>query len=165
MTAVNNNWQLIPMVNEGNGMYSKTFQLMPSDTGAYYFLNSNAWAGRESVPSLCATSYKTDRTYVVGQKNQEIKDDWGACNQVVTANKAKVDQSFSIYPNPFKESIKIDLEEQISYKIMTLDGTIVSEDECKEQCNIGAELSAGIYILQVFSNKQSIIHSYKIIKE
>ena len=73
MTTVNANWQIVPMVNEGNGIYSKTFEMSPQDTGAFYFLNANNWTNREVVPSTCAKSYGKDRSYLVGSKNQEIK--------------------------------------------------------------------------------------------
>ena len=57
-----NDWQIVSMSSEGNGVYS--LMTTPTQTsGGYYFLNGSDWSDRESVPSECALAYESDRAF------------------------------------------------------------------------------------------------------
>lgn len=79
MTSDGTNWALLPMKNEGNKIFSIELQLAPRSTGAYYLLNANDWASRESVPASCATWYTTDRGYTIGSRDTTIYVTWANC--------------------------------------------------------------------------------------
>lgn len=74
------NWQFFPMKRVGStNIYTfKTF-LNPGQTGAYYFLNDDAWASRETVPTACQAVW-SDRGYTIGYTaTQSLSYRWGTC--------------------------------------------------------------------------------------
>lgn len=42
------------MVDQGNGIYAVTLNLLVGDTHEYRFINGNSWGGQETVPAECA---------------------------------------------------------------------------------------------------------------
>ena len=78
-TAENGNWKLIPMANEGNGVYSYFTYLKSGSTGAFYYLNGNEWIARETVPSACAKMNGTDRKYIIPDTNVTYLSNFGTC--------------------------------------------------------------------------------------
>lgn len=74
------NWQFFPMKQVGTStIYTFRTFLNPGQTGAYYFLNDDAWTARETVPSACQGSW-TDRAYTIGTSaSQNISYVWGSC--------------------------------------------------------------------------------------
>ncbi len=83
-------WQILPMADEGLGIYSYFTYLAPGDSGAYYFLNDTLWEARESVPQECATWWGTDRGYKVGQKDTVYTFKWGSCDSAKTPSDVNV---------------------------------------------------------------------------
>jgi arabinogalactan endo-1,4-beta-galactosidase len=78
-TAENDNWKIIPMLNEGNGFYSHYTFLNSETTGAYYFLNDSNWSARETVPSACANANETDRQYIIPNTDVTYLNGFGIC--------------------------------------------------------------------------------------
>ncbi|MFY9153405.1 MAG: glycosyl hydrolase 53 family protein, partial [Prolixibacteraceae bacterium] len=78
-TAENGNWKIVPMLSEGNGIYSFYTFLKTGTTGAYYFLNGNDWAARETVPATCAKANGTDRQYEIPETDVNYLTGFGAC--------------------------------------------------------------------------------------
>jgi hypothetical protein len=157
MTATNGTWQILQMTSEGNNIYSRTFRLSPSDTGAYYFLNSTVWASRETVPANCANSYHTDRSYLVGNKNQLIQDTWASCTQIVThlSDESQLSQ-IQLFPNPFTNTTKVYLVGEYQYAFYSLDGKVMETARANEEANIGSSLQNGTYILQLIQEDKAI---------
>jgi arabinogalactan endo-1,4-beta-galactosidase len=78
-TAENGNWKIMPMLNEGKGIYSYYTFLNTGTTGAYYFLNDSKWEAREKVPAACANAFGTDRQYVISEFDITYLNGFGAC--------------------------------------------------------------------------------------
>lgn len=78
-------WQTLPMTHEGNNIWYYTTILQGGDTGAFYFLNSQSWSDRETVPSACALQYGTDRQYNI-TGHQIVSAIWGSCAPVETGD-------------------------------------------------------------------------------
>lgn len=65
-------WKIIKMNDDGNNIYSYSATISEGNTGAYYFLKSNAWDNREAVPTECALSWGVDREYSVFQDQEDL---------------------------------------------------------------------------------------------
>lgn len=72
-------WQLIPMENEGNGVFSYSTSIDETSVGAYYFLSSNDWNNRELVPTNCALQWTTDRQYDINAGKNLFAYTWQSC--------------------------------------------------------------------------------------
>jgi len=83
-TAENGTWKIIPMLNEGNNLYSYYTFLESGKTGAYYFLNGNDWKSRETVPADCAKASGTDRQYTIPDSGITYLYKFGGCNAPAT---------------------------------------------------------------------------------
>jgi arabinogalactan endo-1,4-beta-galactosidase len=83
-TAKSGNWKIIPMTNEGNGIFSYSTFLKSGTTGAFYYLNSNDWSFRETVPSVCAKANGTDRQYTIPDGDITYLYSFGACSSQET---------------------------------------------------------------------------------
>ncbi len=79
MTSDGTNWAIHPMKHESGDIYSIEFQIAPGESGAFYLLNANDWASRETVPATCATWYNSDRGYEIGTKDTVIYLTWSDC--------------------------------------------------------------------------------------
>ncbi|MBN2611412.1 MAG: glycosyl hydrolase 53 family protein [Bacteroidales bacterium] len=81
-TFTGTDWQILPMVSEGNNIFSFTTYLHAGDSGAYYFLNDSSWTARETVPAACAAWWNTDRGYKIGETNVVYTSKWGTCDPI-----------------------------------------------------------------------------------
>lgn len=79
MTSDGTNWAIQPMKREAGSRFSADMQLSPGSIGAFYLLNANNWTARETVPAACATSYGTDRSYAIGNRDTTIYVTWNNC--------------------------------------------------------------------------------------
>lgn len=116
------NWNFIQMNPEGNNIYKTSFDLLPGQVYAYYFITSNNWTNyeefRETVPEACANSdellndpdWNTDRAFVVPDNDSTFAHVWGSCETF--ANNVSIinfNNHFRIYPNPtYNSQITID---------------------------------------------------------
>ena len=87
-------WQLLPMYNAGNNIFTYTTAMMPGDTGAYYYLNDSSWGARELVPPECALMFNTDRKYSIDDHHTIINNYWSICGD--SAGSEKVEVSFKV---------------------------------------------------------------------
>lgn len=149
-TNASSNWEIIPMQNTGNGIYTYTTQLMPNDTGAYYYMNANTWGSRETVPKSCATSYGTDRTYHIGFQNMIISDTWASC--LVT----------DLMQNELVENRDYDVN-NMHYEIYTMQGLLLEQGVCSNANELTQFLKSGVYLVKL--NSSAGIKLYKILKE
>ncbi|MDG5767149.1 glycosyl hydrolase 53 family protein [Balneolales bacterium ANBcel1] len=78
-TGEDGDWELIPMADEGNGIFSWFTYLPEGDDGAFYFVNGNDWDARESVPEACAEHWDTDRGFVVPGEDVIFEFEWESC--------------------------------------------------------------------------------------
>lgn len=84
------NWELLPMYNAGNNIYTYITSMAPGDSGAYYFLNNNNWESREKVPASCATMWGTDRKFVILNDNVIFSDKWAGCQGITIPTEVNV---------------------------------------------------------------------------
>jgi arabinogalactan endo-1,4-beta-galactosidase len=75
----NGGWQIIPMTDEGNNIFSYSTYISEGTIGAYYFLESNDWSSREVVPTSCALQWGTDRQYNIASGENLNIFDWASC--------------------------------------------------------------------------------------
>jgi len=166
MTELNGNWQIIPMINMGNGIYTSTFTVMHKDTIAYYYLNANNWSNREVVPTNCATSYNTDRTYYADSKATFVEDNWASCNKIITKNQEETLQ-LDFFPNPFSEYFILKSNLSLHYSICSVEGLVIDEGETRvnELNFLGKDLVSGMYILKLFNSENQQFRTLKMIKK
>jgi arabinogalactan endo-1,4-beta-galactosidase len=70
---------IIPMADNGNGIYSYFTYLTPGDSGAFFFLNDSTLSAREAIPGECALWNGTDRKYKIGDTDGEFAFTWATC--------------------------------------------------------------------------------------
>jgi arabinogalactan endo-1,4-beta-galactosidase len=160
-------WEILPMANEGNGIYSYFCYLPPGDSGAYYFLNDTVWEARELVPQECAAWWDSDRGYKVGQNDTIYFFKWNTCeNGGETAidirkqtTKDIDDLNIIVYPVPGIDYIHLDfssLAEEVSLELVDLSGRVVRKFSnyyyVREVVLDVTNVPQGIYILKVFFN-------------
>lgn len=75
-------WQIRPMLDEGNGIYSAFTYLAPGTEGGYYFLNGDDFSARETVPADCALWQNTDRQYVIPDHDVLYDFKWSECSTI-----------------------------------------------------------------------------------
>jgi len=95
--------------------------------------------------------------------------DTSACTNIATVGIDEIEnKAISIYPNPTKNLINIDLrniQDAINYKLCSIEGRIIDEQQNVSEKSILIELSNesnGIYLLKIETN--SSFNVYKIIK-
>lgn len=66
-----------------------------------------------------------------------------------------LEATMALFPNPFDDHCTLSITGAFEYKILTLDGKIKQQGEAQGQVSLGAELSKGLYILEI----QQGIHS------
>lgn len=77
-------WQIVPMQQVGNTkIYQYTVNLPYGKTGAYFYLNGDAWTDREIVPAECQES-DADRVYTISstEPSQIITNIWASCGTI-----------------------------------------------------------------------------------
>jgi rhamnogalacturonan endolyase len=68
-----------------------------------------------------------------------------------------------IFPNPSRHSFQLKLSGKFSYTIIDMSGKKLENDSCTDECEVGAKLPSGAYIVKVKSKRNT--ESLKIIKE
>jgi arabinogalactan endo-1,4-beta-galactosidase len=162
-------WQLIPMTLEGDHIYSYTTTLETGAEGAFYFLNDNDWAARETVPEACAVWWESDRGYVIPDHEVEFAFHWSSCEEIDSRITAVFDQKLSagmqVYPNPAEEFLRIQFEQPASgihFELVSFSGktimhtTALSTDRSGKLKIDTAELPAGIYLLRIYSQGRNV---------
>ena len=77
------NWQLLPMIHEGDNVYSYRLTLTPGEEGAFYFLRGDDWNLREAIPSACAQMWNVDRKYTVPETAATYAFRFGTCDALL----------------------------------------------------------------------------------
>ena len=54
-----------------------------------------------------------------------------------------------VYPNPFRENIKINTPNEFQYRVLSSNGAVVEESTCNGNCSLGENLDNGVYILEI----------------
>jgi lysophospholipase L1-like esterase len=67
-----------------------------------------------------------------------------------------------VFPNPFRETFKITGIEDLKYQIYNVMGVLVDLGTCDEGCNIGKDLSNGLYFLSAMKDS---IHYTQVIQK
>jgi arabinogalactan endo-1,4-beta-galactosidase len=161
--------QIIPMANEGNGIYSYFTYLPQGDSGAYFYLNENTPEAREILPVGCAGILNTDREYIINQSDNVFSDKWGTCSGNITGirnmeyNDWDVNE-LTIYPNPSDGRLFLKYSsssKRVQIEILDLSSKVVHFDS--QENNSGqAEmhlpaLADNLYILR-FSDQKKVIY-------
>jgi len=155
-------WEIHPMANIGNNIYSYYTYISPEQIGGYYFLNDTLFDARENVPIECAEWNGTDRRYAVGDNDTTFHFDWGTCDYT-TGIIEKTDYQANdilIYPNPGKNLLKIQFNSFNNGKvlqILDLNGTLRKEFSCNtnelEKTIDLSYLNPGVYLIRASDNQ------------
>ncbi len=84
-------------------------------------------------------------------------------SQVVTGTEENITHKATVFPNPSKHSFQLRMEGKFTYSIITMNGKKVESNNCKDECEIGAKIPSGNYIIQIESKQGN--DSLKITKE
>ena len=82
--------KIIPMADEGNGIYSYYTYVPEGDTGYFFFLNDTLWSAREQVPAECASYADTARSYAIQSTNKTYSYKWSSCEPAVPPDQPDV---------------------------------------------------------------------------
>ncbi|MGB1317350.1 MAG: T9SS type A sorting domain-containing protein, partial [Flavobacteriales bacterium] len=127
--------------------------------------NGNADITGETGQSFTATANGNYAVVVTDGNCSETSD----CVNVMTVGvEDNVLEELSFFPNPVLDVLNVDLsgtEETVSFEIVSISGKVVyNQTHSSEQVRIDLnDLSAGMYILNVRSEKESL--SKRIIKQ
>lgn len=84
-------------------------------------------------------------------------------SQVVTGTEENITHKATVFPNPSKHSFQLRMEGKFTYSIISANGKKVETNNCKDECEIGAKIPNGSYIIQIESKQGN--DSLKIVKE
>jgi len=157
------NWSIVPMTNTGNNIFTYTKKMAVADSGAYYYLNGNAWTARENVPSACATWYTTDRGYKIKSGNQTIQDLWASCGITTGMNDNDVFNETYVFPNPFSDQLHIVCASAFEVEIFNYSGQQIAKAFGNEELKLSADYPSGLYVVKIKQGK--IEKTFKIIKK
>ena len=116
-----NDWEITRMIDQGDQLFEKSFQLPPGgDSLAYYYLTTGSWTDykdyRETVPGQCALKWGVDRVIIVPPNDTVVGHLWGSCLTIEEAL-AQTDlqilpeSNILVYPNPASETCFIKIPE------------------------------------------------------
>jgi arabinogalactan endo-1,4-beta-galactosidase len=165
-------WQILPMISEGNNIFSYTTYLSPGDSGAFYFLNDSAWIARETVPSSCATWWGTDRGYQIPENDVLYSCKWGTC-MGLGEHISKLDSEpssvneLSLYPNPGNGYVNLILKsvDENSYvEIIDFTGRTYYKSKINSVATTldVSSFPHGLYVVKYSEDNQFYIEKYII---
>jgi len=71
--------------------------------------------------------------------------------------------SYLVYPNPFKQGLSLGSDKNLSYQILAIDGSLLESGNCESKCKIAENLAKGIYILSLHSDHE--VYTKRIVKD
>lgn len=66
-----------------------------------------------------------------------------------------LEEGMAVFPNPFEDRCTLSIDGTFGYKVLTLDGKVKLQGEAHDEVLLGAELSKGLYILEVLQGAHS----------
>jgi arabinogalactan endo-1,4-beta-galactosidase len=143
------NWSIVPMTSQGGNVFAYTKRMAVGDSGAYYYLNANAWTERETVPSACATWYTTDRGYKIKAGSHTIQDIWSSCGTITGTDDNALFYETSIFPNPFSEKLHIVCTGTFEVEIRNLSGQLIVKESGNKELHLPTDCPSGLYVVLV----------------
>lgn len=165
-------WKILRMTEEAGKIYSYTATMHPGDSGAYYFMNDDAWGQRETVPALCAPWWGCDRDYKIEDKDTTYAFTWGTCGGLGEHTSSLYSEpisvaGLSVYPNPASGNVNLVImsaNEDSYAKIIDFTGRIYYKS------NINAAVTTvdvssfppGLYVIKYSEGNQFSIEKFVI---
>lgn len=84
-------------------------------------------------------------------------------SQLVTGMEENITHKATVFPNPSKHSFQLKMQGKFTYSIISINSNKVETNTCKDECEIGAKIPNGNYIIQLESQQGN--DSLKIVKE
>jgi len=165
-------WQILPMANTGDHVYSFSTRLTPFTEGAYFFLNDSSGAARENVPDNCAAYLQTDRMYYIPNHDTTIGYFWSSCDQITLSaeNIRTSSYKLSVFPNPSAAGVTVIIPDGFNCRrlqVVDFTGHVILEEmpgnNIHEYHLDLSVLRAGIYLLYLAGDKTSLYS--KLIKK
>lgn len=98
---------IVPMADEGNGLFSYFTYLPEGSEGSYFFLSGESWDSIEPVPVSCRSQDNDGRDYQIGSTNELYSFHWGICNPASAPQ--ELNERCLIFPNPARDRIRVNL--------------------------------------------------------
>ncbi len=164
-------WEIHPMADIGNDVYSYYTYISPGQTGGYYFLNDTVFEARETVPAECAEWSGTDRFYAMGTNDTVIACTWNSCENntgfiTIHDDKAEIIRT---YPNPSEDFVLIEFSsfnKKRTVQLIDLSGRVKKEILCgirETDTKIDlTDISPGFYVVKVNDDQKCVFR--KIIR-
>ncbi|MBB6462349.1 glycosyl hydrolase 53 family protein [Flammeovirga kamogawensis] len=77
-------WEILPMIAQGDGIFTYTTTILEGTTGGYFFLKGSNWTERETVPTACALMWDNDRQYTITSGENIFSYAWQDCTPQLT---------------------------------------------------------------------------------
>jgi arabinogalactan endo-1,4-beta-galactosidase len=170
---------IIPMANNGNGIYSFFTYLPPGDSGAFYFLNDSSLSARETIPSACASWDGTNRKYKAGESDIVYAFKWSNCDSNTEPTVIKEipstvgsELAVTVYPNPARDILYVNYyspEGEVTLQLLDYSGKLLEtyRNNCVEGTAVLnlAAYSSNMYVLKSMDSKHINRHySFLLIK-
>ncbi len=161
--------EILPMADEGGGIFSHFTYLPSGSEGSYFFLNDTTWESMESIPGSCRNMEDEGRSYRVGQSDQTYSYQWGTCLSIdsTAANVVDADQerlNYLVYPNPATGKFYVRIPgnaRNISVRIYEISGREVklkvSRSPVSELELDTGSLGDGLYIIKIEQESDLVV--------
>ncbi len=157
-------WEILPMADVGNNIYSYYTYLSQDETGGFYFLNDTLFEARESLPNECAEWNGTDRQYTVGTTGMTISCTWQQCAdpEFLPENKLSANNRISISPNPSSGKVKIkfySINSNKKLQVFDMKGALQFQLNTRNEIEKTIDLSnlkPGFYYIHVNDNQNCL---------
>ncbi|MFY9154033.1 MAG: T9SS type A sorting domain-containing protein [Prolixibacteraceae bacterium] len=173
VTGELNAWAFTALTDEGNNIWSTTFDLSAGAQFIYYFMRNNSWDGlmdyREIIPAECANSnqktggWDGDRLITVPAANVVVNHIFGGCLKTSIRNISS-ESRLQIYPNPAsgKTVLKLNgIAGNLVVSVFDLTGKQIQTYQTDKQSNeIELTLLAinkGIYFVKASNGHDSFV--------
>lgn len=72
-----------------------------------------------------------------------------ACTVTEIAEETKTSETFKVYPNPFSNTISVDVNGEFEYSVLSSSGELLSSGSSENKIELGNDLAQGIYFLKI----------------
>ncbi len=157
--VIKNPWIWTALSDQGDGMWTGTVEVDANNTYPYTFVNGGQdnWDGEENVPEECneGSDSAPERHITVGEEDVVIDAvSFGMCSMATSVNDLSNGNSFTVYPNPASDFIRIETGENAIHTLSIIDASgrmVIQLDDFSstDPLNINvSNLQNGVYFIR-----------------
>jgi hypothetical protein len=148
-------WLWTAMSDTGNGIWEATILLPGNTTYPYSFVNGakDYWAGEEVIVGDCKDGDNNQRlAQIAGADTTLPAFVFGTCDDLAVDVEQFENKTFNVYPNPARDLLYIDMNDQVLDRISIIDitGRAVANLRVQNMGRISVDVSGlkvGLYML------------------